>query len=439
MAGINCQVLLGTQVVGHLSLTDGQESLQFSYSDDWKKAGFALAPHLPLNGSISGNNILIFLENFLPEGQALEHLSIFHSISKGNVFALALAIRNDLTGALHLSLDTVNPSDDQIRVITEKEILERLTYPEQMPMDIWDGRPRLSIAGMQTKLNVFKTDDNWALVDGPNLSSTHILKFESSSQKHLLLNEFLTMQLAKVLGHPIANVQLDRIDNQRLLVIDRFDRKLIKKEGTLKVLRRYMIDGCQACGVSSSKKYERNFGDGKDVAHIREGVSFSKLFALYQYAQNARQFRENLFDWLVFNLLVGNSDAHGKNISFFVDRSGLSITPWYDLVSVQQIQNIEHSMAMAIGDEFDPAHLHSLQVLYEADTNGLPLTWATERFLWVLERLQGRLEELQLPEDLDNDEKRFFDSYRTFIEKRLALWTKEVKLMPELAADKSLF
>lgn len=58
MAGINCQVLLGTQVVGHLSLTDGQESLQFSYSDDWKKAGFALAPHLPLNGSISGENIL---------------------------------------------------------------------------------------------------------------------------------------------------------------------------------------------------------------------------------------------------------------------------------------------------------------------------------------------------------------------------------------------
>ena len=58
--------------------------------------------------------------------------------------------------------------------------------------------------------------------------------------------------------------------------------------------------------------------------------------------------------WAITTLLTGNSDAHGKNISFFVGRAGLDVAELYDLVSVMQYDahQFEHSLAMAFGDTF---------------------------------------------------------------------------------------
>jgi serine/threonine-protein kinase HipA len=56
--------------------------------------------------------------------------------------------------------------------------------------------------------------------------------------------------------------------------------------------------------------------------------------------------------WALFQFLIGNSDAHGKNFSFFVRRQGLEPAPWYDLVSVAQYPGIDHELAMAFGDAF---------------------------------------------------------------------------------------
>jgi serine/threonine-protein kinase HipA len=39
-----------------------------------------------------------------------------------------------------------------------------------------------------------------------------------------------------------------------------------------------------------------------------------------------------LFDWLLFNVLIGNGDNHLKNISFIVDSGGIHIAPAYDLL-----------------------------------------------------------------------------------------------------------
>lgn len=42
----------------------------------------------------------------------------------------------------------------------------------------------------------------------------------------------------------------------------------------------------------------------------------------------------NACHWLVFNVLVGNSDAHLKNLSFMVSHEGVQLAPFYDLLSV---------------------------------------------------------------------------------------------------------
>lgn len=48
-----------------------------------------------------------------------------------------------------------------------------------------------------------------------------------------------------------------------------------------------------------------------------------------------------------FGVSGGNSDAHGKNLSFFVRPGGLlEPTPWYDLVSVLQYDGFDTELAV---------------------------------------------------------------------------------------------
>ena len=54
-------------------------------------------------------------------------------------------------------------------------------------------------------------------------------------------------------------------------------------------------------------------------------------------------------------IVIGNTDAHGKTFSFFVGKDGLSDAPWYDLVSVLQVDGVSHSLAMAAGDDCEQA------------------------------------------------------------------------------------
>jgi serine/threonine-protein kinase HipA len=39
--------------------------------------------------------------------------------------------------------------------------------------------------------------------------------------------------------------------------------------------------------------------------------------------------------WVKFNYLIGNSDAHAKNISIMISAQGCTLAPFYDLLSVQ--------------------------------------------------------------------------------------------------------
>lgn len=435
MTGSKCFLLLGKKVVGDINSDSSQGNDFFRYSENWKKEGFALSPTLPLNGKIQKTDFLVFLENLLPEGRALEHLSRLNNISKNNVLALCLAIGNDLAGALRLSLtENVPEVAEQIRPITFEEIVQKLDFPDTHPIDIWDGKPRLSVAGMQAKINVLKMGNHYALVGGARLCSTHILKFESG-EKHLLLNEFLTTKLAKSLGFPVAELNLKRIGSHRVLEVTRFDRAYRNE----RVLRRPMIDACQALGLSSSLKYEQNFGSGRDVAHIRDGVSFKKLFSLTRFATDPLRMMDNFLHWMLFNIVIGNCDAHGKNFSFFVGKEGLSPTPWYDLVSVCQIPHVQHSLAMSIGDEFELEHLHALQILYEAQTCGLDFENVYQVLTQVLDSIDSELDHIELSDDFDEEEKDYFVKYRDNISVRSKKWRKELELMPKLALDKSLF
>jgi serine/threonine-protein kinase HipA len=111
-------------------------------------------------------------------------------------------------------------------------------------------------------------------------------------------------------------------------------------------------------GLSVGMKYERAYGDGADVAHLREGVNFPKLFSLIDQSPLPAVDRLGLLRWAIFQVLLGNTDAHGKNVSFFCDERGLRLAPAYDLVCMKALDaGFGDNYAMAYGDAFSEHEL----------------------------------------------------------------------------------
>jgi len=144
-----------------------------------------------------------------------------------------------------------------------------------------------------------------------------------------------------------------------VLCISRFDRY---REGAA-VRRRHVIDGCQLLGLQSGFKYERPYGDSPDVRDIRDGASLARLFVATDASPQPAKARLQLLRWLVFQVLLGNTDAHAKNLSFYMTVAGPIQAPAYDLLcgALYKADNVSQSYAMAIGDAFSTEELSAYE------------------------------------------------------------------------------
>jgi len=346
--------------VGALAFDPETEAFSFDYDPAWVKSphGFALSPHLPLAGAAASGAIRRFIENLLPEGRALDVASRHSNITKNNIFGLIRHLGRETAGALSFLPVGQTPQAlaPQRREVSREELQQRIDSRNQVPFTVWDGKVRMSVAGFQDKLLVLMDGEKMFLADGA-LASTHILKPEplSSAMPFMVANEHFCMKLASRISQRrygqdhAAAVHIVRVPSP-VLVIQRFDRQRVADS----VQRIHVIDAAQALDMPVSAKYERNFGSGQDVRHIRDGVSFARLMSVRQHLEQPAVGMQRLVLWAVTTLLLGNSDAHGKNISFYVRKAGLSVAELYDLVSVVQYdaQMYEHDLAMAFGDEF---------------------------------------------------------------------------------------
>lgn len=347
-----------------------------SYAETWvaNAQAYPLSPALPLvcpPGGYASASIQRFIEHLLPEGRALDVAARYNGVAKTNLFGLIWTLGAETAGALRFTGDpaAAQPAGEPVlREIPLPELDRRIAEQEQLPLTVWDGKVRMSVAGLQDKLAVYldrpttelcRDGGRLFLVDGQRLASTHILKPDIGNPHtpHLAVNEHFCMSLARRMGLPVAEVGLLRTPRP-VLVVRRFDRVAENREGEPRVQRRHIIDACQASDLPVAYKYERNLGNASEVRHIRDGMSFERLFACVEHTGNRAAARLNLLRWALFQLLIGNSDAHGKNFSFFVRPAGLlEPAPWYDLVSVLQYDGFDTELAMAYGDVFSQAEM----------------------------------------------------------------------------------
>ena len=362
-------VFSDNRLLGCLAHEPTSNLFSFTYAPEWLAAEdrSALSPLLPLvpvastTAEVHSAVVRQFFENLLPEGRALDEAASANKLSKANLVGLMLALGGETAGALRIRMAKLNEEEPSVkRLLTTAELSSRLGLRPEQAFSVWDGKVRLSIAGYQDKLAVFKENNAWFLVEGRDLASTVILKPApvKASWTDLPDNEFFCMRLAKKVGLPTAEVRLIHVP-EAVLEVDRFDRVVEDS----RVRRIAVIDACQALGLAVTFKYERPFGDGKDVEHIRDGASLPKVFKFLENGQKPALERMHMLRWVLFQILIGNTDAHAKNISFFSTPTGFTTTPAYDLVSTLAYDeaSLDESFAMSIGDAFKKEQLTAFE------------------------------------------------------------------------------
>ena len=342
----NINIYCNNTKVGIIEINLDTSNAELIYDKNWKNIGFELSPHLKFDKEINSDSIKKFINNLLPEGNGLDAISIILQISKANKFGLLEAIGNETAGALTFS--TNNEINTNFREISNEELTQRIMNKENINITLWDGKIRLSLAGVQDKLPlVVLKDDKYGIGEG-KIASTHILKFEKKEDIHLVINEYFCMKLAKLCGLNVAEVEIKEFDTQKVLFVERFDREFTSKEdGSFEILKKHIIDGCQLLDLDVNMKYEKVYTD------YRGDANFKNLFESSKLTTNKILTKLNLLKWTLFNLCINNFDAHAKNISFFVNKDGLELTPLYDLVNIDMYPQFHNNFAFAFGDEFD--------------------------------------------------------------------------------------
>ena len=295
----------------------------FQYAADWldNPQGFALSPHLPLTAEFlldgaSQRPVQWYFDNLLPEEGQRVLLAGDAKLDAADAFGLLAWYGAESAGSLTLLPPDAAPQTAKpLRPLPDKALETRIRQLPKAPLT-HAAIKRMSLAGAQHKLGVVLQDG--ALFEPAGATpSTHILKPDHPDEDypHSVINEWFVMRLARRLGLDVPDVHRRYVPSPVYLV-DRFDR-IPDVQGWQ---RRHVIDACQLLGLDRSFKYSQG--------------SMASLAALANACRSPAVARSRLFVWLVLNVLVGNTDAHLKNLSFLVSHEGIQLAPFYDLLSV---------------------------------------------------------------------------------------------------------
>ena len=421
---------LNRRHLGKIRLDDKSEQYGLEYAPSWLEGGgFPVSPHLK-PGESASESVKRFLANLLPEGRWLEELSVSSHISRANIFGLVAAIGAETTGALTFRMGGEPEGGllTSFRPVTSDELAERISQRQNVSIAVWDGKPRLSVAGVQDKLPLLIRSDGQMGFGEGELASTHILKFGTARALHLVINEFICMQLAKGMKLPVAEVSLARF-GEPVLVVRRFDRELSDET----VIRRHLIDGCQMLDLPPTYKYERPFGKGGDAAVIRSGANLPDLFASCRICRVPAAAMRDMLNWVLFQLLIGNSDAHGKNISFFVGPAGIDMAPAYDLLNLDMYAaEYDRDFSMAIGDAFAPEDISPWELAEMCERCGLQKRLVAKTLTTMSEKLIKAMDTVNLSGLLPGEETEFARELLDKIRKNVERYLPYAQQLPKI-------
>ena len=337
-------VTIDDAVVGRLWLDD-KKHFCFQYAAGWlEQSRIPLSLSLPLRiEPYLDDESRPFFANLLPEEKIRVVIARNLGVSLNNDYGLLERIGGDCAGAVSLYPESEEPQREPrtYRQLSHDELNTIISELPQRPLMAGEKGIRLSLAGAQKKLPVFFDEHNFHVGYGA-APSNYIIKPAIENLDGTVENEAFCMALAHLIGLDVPRSFIHHHEETRVFVVKRYDRA-DTPEWTKRL---HQEDFCQALRIPPEFKYE---SEG--------GPSLAACFNLVrQISIRSGKDVLSLLNWVIFNYLIGNSDAHGKNISLLLLPEGPMLAPFYDLLSTRIYAHygIAEGLAMKIGGESDP-------------------------------------------------------------------------------------
>ncbi|MCA3597019.1 MAG: type II toxin-antitoxin system HipA family toxin [Methylobacterium sp.] len=355
------------RLVGQLTQNQHGE-LGFAYAPEWLSDEEAqpLSASLPKRMEpFTRRECRPFFGGLLPEESQRDAAAQALGVSRANDFALLDRLGGDVAGALQLlqpgEAPTTPALDQRSIPLDDAGLIRVLDALPVRPLLAGEEGLRLSLAGAQSKVPVVLLHGAVAL-PAPGQPTTHILKPAISRFTATTENEAFVMRLAAAIGLDVATVEPRTVQDRTFLLVQRYDRAT-GDDGFVR--RIHQEDFCQALGVPPETKYA---SEG--------GPTFKDCFALLRRVA-ARPAVDvlKLLDAVIFNVIAGNADAHGKNFSILYDAEGPRLAPLYDLLATVAYPDLSPKFAMKIGKRATLAELDAKGwAAFAADAGlGVPL------------------------------------------------------------------
>lgn len=327
--------------VGYWETTRSGERLV--YLDDWidDPQGRPLSlslPFTPGNRSYSGQVVANYFDNLLPDSEPIRRrIATRYRTGGTEPFQLLARLGRDCVGAIQMLPSGEAPAD--LKSIRGRELnqteIARLLRDTPSATHLGQHEPvddlRLSIAGAQEKTALLRHDNQWLLPEG-STPTTHIFKLPlglvgnmRADMRTSVENEWLCSKIVAAYGLPIAQCEVARFEDQKVLVVERFDRRPSSDANW--ILRLPQEDMCQATGTPALQKYESDGGPG--IEAIMDVLKGSERAAM----DTRRFFMTQMIFWL-----LAATDGHAKNFSIaHLPGNRYEATPLYDVLSAHPI------------------------------------------------------------------------------------------------------
>ncbi|MEX3897535.1 type II toxin-antitoxin system HipA family toxin [Paraburkholderia sp. BR10954] len=316
---------------------------RLTYADEWidDPQGRPLSlslPFTPGNQPYRGQIVADYFDNLLPDSEPIRRrIAARYRTGSTTPFALLTTLGRDCVGALQLLPPDEEPND--LTSIHGRELsdsdIAALLRGTTTAAPLGQHNPledlRLSIAGAQEKTALLRHHNRWLLPEG-STPTTHIFKLPlglvgnmRADMRTSVENEWLCSRIVAAYGLPVARCEIARFDEQKVLIVERFDRRL-SSDATW-IVRLPQEDMCQATGTSALHKYESDGGPGIEA-----------IMEILAGSARATTDRRNFFATQLVFWLLAATDGHAKNFSIaHLPGDRYEATPLYDVLSAHPI------------------------------------------------------------------------------------------------------
>ncbi|HEU4393825.1 MAG TPA: HipA domain-containing protein [Solirubrobacterales bacterium] len=334
---------------------------------------------------------LAFCKGLLPEGQALQMLAASAGVAVNATFELLARYGRDVAGALVIAEEEPAERRFGVEPYSEETLAAAVAEVDEFPLGAHDDS-ELSLPGLQDKLLLVELEGGgWGRPVGGR-PSTHILKVDDPRYPGLVAAEALCLELARAAGLTAPASELMLVGETPCLLVSRFDRET---DGDVR--RVHQEDLCQALGIDPEgargrAKYERAGGPS-----LRAAADLLDTYALDAAAELDR-----LAAAVTFTVLIGNADAHGKNLALLHSTAeNVALAPLYDTVPTALWPKLRGEAAMAIGGQVSLADVTVEDILREARAWSHPTGRAREVALATTAAIVDAIDAEAIPPDSD--------------------------------------